>query len=1235
VLVIAFAKDGATGRGDASIRVTQPIHLTLDSPRLLREGDKASARVVLVGQGDKGYGGDLSFTVHQGGKDSTYVEKMSFGGTVEMTFEIDATTPGPGWVQITFDRQSVRKPLTIEAWGTPRALTQSASATGRTTITVDVPAAKDAVAPSLDILVARGDVELLRFLDEADPADDGVAAEVARLAARVDARSLLTHPKNAVKSGWAVDAEVKDLARRLMLLQNPDGGWPWQRTPQTVGVMPQQMANQPAGQRRQGQQSDQEYVNVRRLPSDPFVTGLAFHVLTRVEKAGDKDLAPVLDGAAQWLMRTFRDTEDNDLKALCLAALSARNDSQIFAYANRLYRGKETLGPRALVLTAIAFQQIGKVAEGREMLALFAAKGVVKDGHAYWEMPADELGGLQSAVELTALGVEAMALLTPDDARIQQGWTWLLAQRTGHGWRTANETLICADVATILASQRADFTTPETVTVTVNGKAVATVGAPDSVAWGRVRIPAASLHEGANEVVLEPKGAGAFTYAARLSYASPGYAGVETPTFEKRYRFPAMRDDGEELPIGYNVVRGSFKPLENPLDAIAAQEPFTVTLQVVVKDRTTRYLVVEDPIPAGCSVVDGSVQGEYASFSVERGRVVFRLQHEGDEGVYDLSYRLYPLHAGAYRLPPTSIGAPTTAEPSRVGVREKPFTVLAAGTNYRETYVRTPDELYGLGGRLQGRKEHDKALTPLEELLAKWKLDDAVYTDVSRMLVQIYLEKKDSANVVRFFEVLKEKDPSAVVPFDDIVKIGGAYRDMKEWERAMQVFRGTLDSYFLQEANVSGSLEAVGKARSSVEFMKKLALSYPDTEEIRRTVYSLGGDLFRRAKGMSEGPKPADAEQYSRSELLAESIAMLRGSLRENPKAKDVDAVVFTLGNAYLEQQAYETAEAWSRLSYERFKESRFHSSFEYMVAYALFALKKYDEALAMCDTIIASSNPGPSEYIPQARHMMGQIFHAMGDVEKALASYREVKASFPDAARAIDYLERQALGLPEVTTVPLKDRHEVELESRGVGEVTMKAYKVDLMMLYLKQRSLNDVTKVNLAGVKPVWEKKVKLENGSHFKKVLTKIGIDVKGPGAFLIIARSGDISASGMLISSDLTLDVQVDPNQGVVRTNVIGRTDGKFVENAKVSGIGSRDSGFSQSRTDLRGVAELEGLRGFPTVIVEKEGHYGFFRGASDLAMAEAAAQQEQYQMRGQTKQQQGNKAALQELEKNLK
>ncbi|MEK7865523.1 MAG: hypothetical protein AAB434_02490, partial [Planctomycetota bacterium] len=114
-----------------------------------------------------------------------------------------------------------------------------------------------------------------------------------------------------------------------------------------------------------------------------------------------------------------------------------------------------------------------------------------------------------------------------------------------------------------------------------------------------------------------------------------------------------------------------------------------------------------------------------------------------------------------------------------------------------------------------------------------------------------------------------------------------------------------------------------------------------------------------------------------------------------------------------------------------------------------------------------------------------------------------------------------------------------------------------------------------------------------------------------------------------------DVQVDPNQGVVRTNVIGRADGKFVENAKVSGIGSRDAGFSQSRTDLRGVAELEGLKGFPTVIVEKEGHYGFFRGASDLAMAEAAAQQEQYQMRAQTKQQQGNKQALEELEKNLK
>lgn len=1242
ILAIAFAKDTSTGRGDATLRVTQPVQLTLESPRMLREGDKGSALVIFRGEGTEAHDVEVHFTVHQGGEDKTLVEKMKFAGTIEKTFEIPATSPGPGWVQVSIDKQSVRMPLTIEPWATPTEHVDSASASGRTTVAVDVP--KDASAPALDILVSRGDVEMLRFLDEASFADDGVMTHVARLAARVDARALMTHPKNTTKYAWKVDAEIADLARRLMLLQNPDGGWPWQQAATRASCAPMQPQGQ---QMNRNNEKGDCLPYVEAPPSDPFVTAFAFHVLSRVEKAwqsqlagGNKDMTPVLDRATAWIKRTFSDTEENDLKAICLAALSARSDAQIFAYANRLYRGKETLGPRALVLTAITFQQIGKAAEAREMLALFAKKGIEKDGLVHWEAEPDANGGLQSPVELTALGVEAMALLTPDDARLAPAWRWVLSQRAGQGWRTAAETFLCADTATAIATGAADFAAPETVTVLVNGKAISTVGAADGVAWGRVRVPASALRTGANEVVLEPKGAGRFAYAARLSYGAPGVAATpgEVPyEVKKSYHFPAMRDAGEEVSSGYSVVRGSFTEIENPLDRIAAQEPFTVTLDARVKDKKLRYLVVEDAIPAGCVVVPGSVSGDFASFAIERGRIVFRIVRAEDQEWHELSYRLYPLHAGSYRVPPVAAGTPWGASAARLAAREKTFDVLAAGADFRDGYARTPDELYGLGSRLHARKEYDKALAPLTELLSKWKLQDGVYTTVSRLLVSIYLEKKDSENVVRFFEVMKEKDPSTVIAFDDIVRIGAAYREMKEHERGMQVFRGTADAYFLQEANLSGSLEAMGKTRSSVDFMRKLALSYPDTDTIRSTVYGLGGDLFRRAKAMEEGPAPADKEKFSRAELLAESIAWLRGTLRENPAAKNIDEVVFTLGNAYLEQEAYETAEAWSRLSFERFKESRFHHSFEYMVAYALFAVKKYDEALAMCGTIIAANNPGPSEYAPQARHMMGQIFHAMGQVDKALASYREVKASFPDAARAIEYLEKQALSLPEVTSVALKEKHEVELESRGVAEVTMKAYKVDLMMLYLKQRNLNDVTKVNLAGVKPVWEKTVKLENGSHFKKVETKIAVDVKGPGAFLIIARAGDISASGMLISSDLTLDVQVDLTGNVVRTNAISRVDGKFEENAKVSGIGSRDSGFFHARTDLRGVAELEGLHGFPTVIVEKDGHYGFFRGRTDLGMAEAAAQQEQYQEKLQRlgKQLDNKKAALEELEKNLK
>jgi len=48
--------------------------------------------------------------------------------------------------------------------------------------------------------------------------------------------------------------------------------------------------------------------------------------------------------------------------------------------------------------------------------------------------------------------------------------------------------------------------------------------------------------------------------------------------------------------------------------------------------------------------------------------------------------------------------------------------------------------------------------------------------------------------VVRYFEIIKEKWPDLEIPFEKITKIAAAYHEIGEYERSFLVFRATLES---------------------------------------------------------------------------------------------------------------------------------------------------------------------------------------------------------------------------------------------------------------------------------------------------------------------------------------------------------------------------------------------------------------------------------------------------------
>jgi len=119
----------------------------------------------------------------------------------------------------------------------------------------------------------------------------------------------------------------------------------------------------------------------------------------------------------------------------------------------------------------------------------------------------------------------------------------------------------------------------------------------------------------------------------------------------------------------------------------------------------------------------------------------------------------------------------------------------------------------------------------------------------------------------------------------------------------------------------------------------------------------------------------------------------------------------------------------------------------------------------------------------------------------------------------------------------------------------------------------------------------------------------LDVAEEGAYLVLARSGGIYASGLLLVTPLAADAQEDAVAGRLRLNVRDTTTGEFLAKVHVKAIGSASGEFVSGETDLRGVFIADGIRGKATAIVRGEGdRYAFYRGETWLGPpAEAPAE----------------------------
>lgn len=364
-----------------------------------------------------------------------------------------------------------------------------------------------------------------------------------------------------------LDRRVSDGLRRLYDLQRDDGGWGWWKTAEP----------------------------------DVFMTAYALHGLVETRRAGYSveqwRLASAAEALRVLMQRNPRALAD--LKAYVAHVLAAADPEGSAAAIDEAWAARGGASPTGWGLLALT---LGVRGDPRVEAAAQALESSVqrRGDLAWWPSDRDTLLGDigDASVEATAFAVRALAARDPRHPLIEPAVRWIVLNRAqGTWWSSTKQTAMVLYALLDVMRARREHGAPVEAEVVVNGESAgrvrfdaASMTAPDPA---RIVVPARG---GTNAVVIRVKGEGTVYWsAAAVSYDRAGAsepAGARKLALARRYFLLESVRRGDRIVYRERPLAGPVRPGDLVLVRLtAAGSP------------DWRYLLVEDPIPAGTEPV--------------------------------------------------------------------------------------------------------------------------------------------------------------------------------------------------------------------------------------------------------------------------------------------------------------------------------------------------------------------------------------------------------------------------------------------------------------------------------------------------------------------------------------------------------------------------------------------------------------------------------------------------------
>jgi uncharacterized protein YfaS (alpha-2-macroglobulin family) len=356
---------------------------------------------------------------------------------------------------------------------------------------------------------------------------------------------------------------VKAGLERLSSFQHDDGGWGWW-------------------------QDD---------PSRVFMTAYVVSGLGQAKQAGYDVDADQGNKGRNWLISTLVAHPDMipDLRAYVVYALATTGGAPKEAL-DKAWASRDKLSDEGLALVGLALDAAGD-SRAHQAAELLEKKARATDTDAYWAGNYDGLMDYwdDTSAETTAFALKLLVRQDRSSGLLPKAALWLGKHRNGEYWYSTKQTAMVIGGLTDYLALSGELANSSDVEVLVNGASVGKrhFGPGDGFAlpW-KIKIPAAQVG-GGGQVTVRKSGNG-ITY---WSTESAWYA-ADRKLYQQEqlalnitrdYYLLQKRQAGPTDPITYDLA-----PLKGPVHV-----GDIVAVRLAVAGSNWKYLLAEDPIPAG------------------------------------------------------------------------------------------------------------------------------------------------------------------------------------------------------------------------------------------------------------------------------------------------------------------------------------------------------------------------------------------------------------------------------------------------------------------------------------------------------------------------------------------------------------------------------------------------------------------------------------------------------------